>query len=212
MSGSALRVVGLDLSLKSTGVCEGTRMDVIRCHDSIRSHERIAFLWGHITTWTRDADLVVIEGPSFGSASLGGHEEMAWLRGHVMQRLWAVGIPFAVVPPSSLKMFATGNGSADKDAMLLAAEKAVGGPITGPVKPSAYDMADAFWLAALGRYALDGFPEHGRLFGHDRHREAAAGVDWSRAADLLDGLGIGPPEPKPKPKKRRRVPVPTAAE
>lgn len=195
-----MKVIGLDLSLKSTGLCQGTEMDVIRCHDSIRSHERITYLWEHISDWTRFADLVVIEGPSFGSASLGGHEEMAWLRGHVMQRLWVAGTPFAVVPPSSLKMFATGNGSADKDAMLVAAE-ACTGPITGPVKPSAYDMADAFWLAAMGRYALAGFPAG--TGGHGREREASAGVDWFRAAYLLDSLGITPPAPKPKPKKRR---------
>lgn len=56
------RVIGLDLSLTSTGVAGGGWAEELRPGPR-RSHERMAWLRGHIHALTGGAHLVVVEGP-----------------------------------------------------------------------------------------------------------------------------------------------------
>jgi Holliday junction resolvasome RuvABC endonuclease subunit len=198
-----MKIIGLDLSLKSTGVSDGLNLtDVIRTHDSLRSHERIAYLWSHIADWTFGADLVMVEGPAFGSAANQGGEELSWLRGEATRRLWVAGTPYVVVPPSNLKMFATGKGNASKDEVTRAAEMFIGKPLVGPVKYSKHDMADAYWLAQMG-HVITGNVDFVGLARPSR--DALSGCDWTRAVDLLNSLGVEVPQPKPKRRKKRAV-------
>jgi len=63
--------------------------------------------------------LVVFEGLSMGSNFPGASERigLAYL---IRMDLWQCGITFGLVPPSTLKKFATGAGNAQKDQIMLA--------------------------------------------------------------------------------------------
>lgn len=162
--GVKFRVVGLDLSLTSTGMSDGqsvhavqttpdsgsleARMDKILC-------QALTFVYSP-TQWTDDhpggkmADLVVIEGASFGSRG-SATDQLAGLRMIVRHRLYRRGIPFALVPPSNLKSYTTGRGNATKAEMVAALAKRHGLDLTAhKVAHGKYDMADAYALAALG--------------------------------------------------------------
>ncbi|MFE2311621.1 hypothetical protein ACFXC8_00220 [Streptomyces sp. NPDC059441] len=164
-------VIGADLSLKSTGLGSADWTDNVRTKTSLRGHPRIAYLMQEIGSFLKNADLVVIEGASFGHAGLGGHEELAWLRGMVQHWLWRREIPYAIVPPSSLKLFFTGYGAASKATMRAAAEQHYARTFEGP---AAGDECDGFALAAAGYHWL-GFP---LADVPARQFEALAGCQW----------------------------------
>ncbi|HWN01215.1 MAG TPA: hypothetical protein VNO54_29535, partial [Streptosporangiaceae bacterium] len=109
--------------------------------------------------------------PSYGHAGQGGHEELAGLRVMVRHWLWRREIPYAVVPPSTLKLFFAGHGGASKATMRAAAEQHYGRTFEGP---AAADECDAFALAAAG-YAWLGFP---LAEIPERHTAALAGCQW----------------------------------
>ena len=164
-------VVGADLSLRSTGLGSADWSDSVRTKDSLRGHPRLAFLMQEIGSFLRNADLVVIEGPSYGHAGQGGHEELSGLRIMVQHWLWRREIPYAIVSPSSLKLFFAGYGKASKAGMRVAAERWYGRTFTGP---AAGDECDAFALAAAG-YAWLGHP---LAEIPERHSAALAGCAW----------------------------------
>lgn len=157
-------VIGLDLSLQSTGIARiaWQGADVVTDIDRVQSRgsktdtwemrsKRIAMLVKEIAQKILPADLVVIEGPSFASTSTSSHDR-SWFWGKVYDCIAAqriVGI--IVVPPSSVKKWATGKGNADKDDMMLAAAR------TWPdVEGIKNDTADALALAAIGVQFLNG--------------------------------------------------------
>jgi Holliday junction resolvasome RuvABC endonuclease subunit len=146
-------VIGGDLSLKSTGLGSADWTDAVRTK-AMRGHPRLAFLMQEIGSFLRNADLVVLEGPSYGHAGQGGHEELAGLRIMVQHWLWRREIPYAIVPPSSLKLFFAGYGKASKAQMRATAEQVYGRTFEGP---AANDECDGFALAAAGYHWL-GFP------------------------------------------------------
>lgn len=150
-----LHVIGLDLSLTSTGVAgngwadrirPGTRRDVDRLHYIKTS------VLEHISS--KD-DLIVIEGPSYGSGTKvrqQGQHERAGLWWLIKCALSLRDLPVAVAAPKARAKYATGNGNADKDEVLAAAVRRFPGvPITKN------DEADAYWLCAMG-HALLGDP------------------------------------------------------
>ncbi len=65
------RVVGLDLSLSSTGVAtiQGGLIGTHALHPKSTGHQRMEFLRSQIALACLHADLIVVEGPSFGSPS-----------------------------------------------------------------------------------------------------------------------------------------------
>jgi len=145
-------VVGLDLSLTSSGWArvntETTRTRTGRIVPELTGHERLRSILHQLTEVLADADLVVVEGPSFGSGQAirqNGHHERAGLWWLVTHQLWGVGVPFAVIPPATLKRYATGKGNATKDAVLAAAIRRY--PQVGF---DGNDQADALILAAMG--------------------------------------------------------------
>jgi crossover junction endodeoxyribonuclease RuvC len=91
---------------------------------------------------------------------------LSWL---VRYRLWKASAPVALVPPSKVKLYATGKGQgADKLAMVRAAERFPGVEIEDD------NAADALWLAAMGARHLgmpvDDVPQ--------AHAAALMGVTW----------------------------------
>lgn len=167
-------VMGLDLSLTSTGVASSRGWaDVIKAPPKLRGHDRMHHLLNVILDHVGTAGLVVVEGPSYGSqAGQAGHHERAglwWLTTHAM---WKRGIPVAVASPSSVKRYACGAGNASKDAVLSSVVRRFDW-FTGN-----NDAADAVVLAALGADRL-GTP---MVTMPAAHRTALDGVQWPETA------------------------------
>ncbi len=154
-----MRVVGIDLSLTSTGICvvlgHGPSPDisVYRHRSEGRAGatltERFARLrdirWAVLDAVGADDDLVVIEAPSLGQSRQAGTHDRAGLWWTVVQALMARGIPVAEVPPSVRAKYATGAGNAGKDTVLAAVVRRY-----PQVEVSGNDEADALVLAAMG--------------------------------------------------------------
>jgi Holliday junction resolvasome RuvABC endonuclease subunit len=164
-------VIGGDLSLRCTGIGAAEWTDYVKPKGALRGHPRLAFLMQEIGSFLKSADLVVLEGPSYGHAGQGGHEELAGLRVMVQHWLWRREIPYAIVPPSTLKLFFTGHGGASKATMRAAAEQRFGRTFEGP---AAGDECDGFALAAAGYHWLG----HPLVDLPERQVEALAGGAW----------------------------------
>ncbi len=155
-------VVGLDLSLSSTGIAlpDG---NILTHGYSLTKYatvdERVERLCAirslitvhidHIRDHGADYPLVVVEGFSFGSPQ--GATEAGGLGWAVRVRLWELGVPFAIVPPATLKKFATGKGNAGKDDMKLAALQRFDLTFTGT---GSGDRCDARWLQEMGLHHM----------------------------------------------------------
>jgi Holliday junction resolvasome RuvABC endonuclease subunit len=150
-------VFGLDLSLARTGLArpDGTTVSIRATADSkdpLRRLNQFADAIGRELRRWPDAALAVVEGPNLHGPSSGTTRiRLGELRGVVILLLWERGLDVVDVPPSSLKLAATGNGNADKDAMVAAAEAA-------GATPGNHDEADAWHLHRTGLRALAGDP------------------------------------------------------
>lgn len=171
---SDLVIVGLDLSLTSTGTARiGDKIWADRIVPrKLSGHARMRHILLEVIGLTEGADLIVIEGPSFGSgvnARQSGHHERGGLWWLVTYQLWRRERPFAVVPPAVLKRYGTGKGNASKDAVLAAAVRRY-----HQVEFDGNDEADALVLAAMGADQL------GRPIATvpAAHRAALGSVTW----------------------------------
>lgn len=119
-----LNVVGIDPSLRSTGVAiigEGEPPELVTVRsvghreDSYGTrHARVKRLAGEIVSFVKSGDaLVVIEGPALRSTDPGVWDRAGlwWL---IYTRIVVLGVPVGVCPPKTRAKFATGNGNADK--------------------------------------------------------------------------------------------------
>lgn len=159
------RVVGLDLSLTATGIAtpEGQRTIGTKA----RGCERLIELRDTIRKACELADLVAVEGYSFGSRNSHAHA-LGELGGVVRVALHVASVPFVEVPPSSLKKFATGKGNAGKEEVLASAIRRLG------YEGHDNNEADALWLRAMGMDAL-GCP---LVAMPESHRAALVKVEW----------------------------------
>ncbi|MEV0382856.1 hypothetical protein [Nonomuraea sp. NPDC050643] len=178
-----LRVIGLDLSLTSTGVAFS---DGSTCCIKTKTADG-----DHRLTVIRSTVALAVGGPELmGSPTappptlvliedLPTHAKSAGITGMVhgvvRQLLNEAGIPYARVVPSTLKKYATGSGGADKTAMALAAFKRAGREFADD---KGGDQCDAWWLRAMG---LD-------MLGHPvvrlpaAQRESLTKVAWPAVA------------------------------
>lgn len=167
-------VVGLDLSLTSTGVAlMRTGFRTYRITPEGYGLSRLRLIVDAVREYTDGATLVVVEGPSYGSIGAGTHER-AGLWWMVQDSLASASIPCAVVPPSNLKKYAVGVGGgpkASKDAVLVAAAR------RWPTFDGRNDEADALWLAAMGLDYLTG-----RTVVSELNRLALKSCSWPAAA------------------------------
>lgn len=143
-----LRIVGIDISLTSTGVATpGGTIHVPttgRRRDSLLArHQRLTHIARSVLEHIADADLAVIEGPSHHS--VGGS---TWDRGGlwwlITDGLLSRDIPTAVVSPNGRAKYATGSGAARKTAVIDAAETRYARTFAND------DEADAWVLMAMG--------------------------------------------------------------
>jgi Holliday junction resolvasome RuvABC endonuclease subunit len=141
---TAPRVIGLDLSITATGIADHT--GATRCvgGKADRGDQRIVDIATEISAVCDGADLVVIEdlavhGPGNGMAA-------AQVMGAVKATLLRTTTPYALVPPSSLKKYATGKGTAGKPDMAVALYKRAG------LELGDDNQVDAWWLRAMGMH------------------------------------------------------------
>lgn len=158
-----MRVVGLDLSLTSTGVSDGQSVHAVTTTpdmclearlDSITRNCLLFVLsptqWTHVHPVGKHADLVVIEGAAYGAKG-DAVDQLAGLRLMVRTALWRLGVPFAIVSPTGLKAYTAGNGRATKAEMVRAVGERHGLDLSRvKLKDGRSDMADAYALAAMG--------------------------------------------------------------
>lgn len=155
-----VHVVGLDLSLTSTGVATIVTDDLRRPEyrgveritskgsktaTLIERSDRLNTIVGQVCVLAAGADLVVVEGPSFGQARQGGQHDRAGLWWLVVNALHANNLCVAEVPPATRARYATGKGNAPKDGVLAAVIRRY-----PDIDVTGNDEADALILAAMG--------------------------------------------------------------
>jgi len=144
-SGSRI-FAGIDPSLRSTGlvIIGSGILDISKITPkNIDGVKRLQYIRDAVNIKTKDCEAVCVEGPSLYSVNRA--DDIGQLRGVLLVTLADMGIPTIVIPPTSLKKFATGRGDASKEQMIEAAKLKTGGEISGD------DEADAFWLALLAQ-------------------------------------------------------------
>lgn len=165
-----MNILALDLSLTSSGWarCVGGVTDhgLLEPHGR-RGYERLEWIRSEVLRLAAGADLVVIEGYSFGSRG-NAILSAAELGGVIRMALHDLGYRWVDVPPATLKKLATGKGNASKEQVLAAAIRRLGYEGASP------DEADALWLleATLQHYGC------GSVELPKAHREALGKVEW----------------------------------
>ena len=127
------KVLGIDPSLTSTGLAgrgwtatikpaHRSRVHRDRDDDSndarlrtAYNHQRITTITSQLDDYLTGVDLVVMEGLAYDAHDT--DRQLAGLSWILRDRLFRRAIPYALVPPSTLKQFVTGNGAAGKDLM-----------------------------------------------------------------------------------------------
>ena len=175
-------IVGLDLSLTSTGVAtietgDGRERRIVeritsKGRKDATLHERAArlhMLARDICQKAVGVDFVIVEGPSFASKGSAYHQlaGMWWL---VIDGLGGAGTHIVEVPPSCRMKYATGKGNAAKDAVLAAVVRRY-----PQIDVTGNDEADALVLAAMGARHL-GHPIEDTL--PTAHLAAMNAVRW----------------------------------
>lgn len=151
LTGTALVVLRSDGTIIARRCVTKGRKNASVNESLIRLLSIAAWVREHISNELQDAEIVCcIEGPSLGQMRQGGEHLRAglwWILVNAMR-----GTKLVVVPPATLKKYATGRGNAGKDEVLLAvAKRYPDAAITNN------DEADALVLAAIAA-RLDGHP------------------------------------------------------
>lgn len=172
-----IRVMGIDLSLTSTGYSS----EETRGHIPARSKgvERLDEISKRIMTLITEHNIkaVAIEGYSFASRNSHAHS-IGELGGVMRLRLWENGIPFVEIPPTSRAKFATGKGNAAKTEVMSSISAKTGIVFSGA---GADDMCDAFVLEEMIRCKL-GMP---RYAWNQIQSSSLDKVDWSPIASII---------------------------
>ncbi len=154
-------VIGLDLSLTSSGVCDfagnTSLVETTGKKDATldQRHARLTRILTDIrlAAHPTPTDLVVIEAPSYASGG-GSAWDRAGLWWLVVSFFKDSGNPVLIVPPKTAKKYATGNGDAPKESICKELYKRFGVDIDSNDEADAY-MMRAVGLALLGRPLAD---------------------------------------------------------
>lgn len=144
-------VVGVDQSLRGTAICisrEGVLEPLFLPEKKKRGAGRLLSIRNQIFQEVDKhiVSLAVLEGYAYDAA--GRVFELGELGGVIKAEFYLREIPCISVPPTSLKKFATGNGSASKDRMIKAVAEKYG------FETKNDNIADAVALAKLGEVYL----------------------------------------------------------
>lgn len=147
------KIVGLDPSLTGTGICImdiGQNLFVGKAWSTQlikpvtkSSPARLIEIRDRVAKLCQNADIVIIEGYSFGSRGAGVFQT-AELGGVLRVMLHEQGLWWVEVAPTQLKKFVCGKGNAKKEEVKLGAFKRWG------VEFKTSDETDAYVLAKVG--------------------------------------------------------------
>ena len=153
-----MTVLGLDLSIRSTGIAPAApstlqpyALTFGTGKDAPKGDERLERIYAEIAKRLADDQpyLVALESlPPYGTASA----SLGLVHGVARLALAQQETPFIYVSPSALKKWATGSGRADKDAMIAVFREI--NPSSGLCHKITSDMADAYLLQQIGRKYL----------------------------------------------------------
>ncbi len=173
-----INLLGLDLSLTSTGYSYGEETGVVSFDAT--GPERLWLIKREIENLINkyQVDAVILEGYSFASRS-GQAFSIGELGGVIKLLLWQIGIPCVIVPPTCRAKFATGKGNASKLEVLSSVSAR-----TGIVwqNPGADDKCDAWILQEMG-LAFMGKP---RNVWPSQHMLGLEKVDWAPLKGVID--------------------------
>jgi crossover junction endodeoxyribonuclease RuvC len=152
-------IIGVDPSLSATGLARWHDGHIVVTTVSTpvgelsaaRHHTIVMRILGMRGTNTiKPATLVVIESPILPRGEDVKNRQVPLdlfaLRAVIYHGLYSYGIPWVEVHPSTLKLYATGNGRASKADMLTAARGRLGKHLFA----ADHNEADAAWLMAMG--------------------------------------------------------------
>lgn len=140
------KVSGLDLSITATGVAHA--VEGAACTHLIKTKDgtgdlRLMVIKLQVRERVAGSEFVLIEDLLENSLRAG---TTGMVHGGVRTMLQEEGIPYGMIPPTSLKKYATGKGTAGKPEMAVAAFK------RGGVEFSDDNQCDAWWCYVM---ALD---------------------------------------------------------
>ena len=138
--------IGCDLSFSETGIAWPGAVDTFQTSkDAGDLIKRAMMIAAHVHAHANEATLVVIEDGvhrSFAAFNSGV------LHGVVRHTLAHIANRIVLVPPATLKKYATGKGNANKTAMIVTARERLG------YLGMNDNEADALWLRAIGHELL----------------------------------------------------------
>ena len=163
-------VVGLDLSLTSTGIAHFDEVSVIR--SSSKGMQRIDEIRNTVmgVIGFMDDPLVVIEGYAFAKKTAHA-AALGELGGVIRWTLFTEGIQYVEVPPTSRAKFASGRGNAPKSEVVSAVSARTGMVFSGA---GADDLCDAFVLQEMGVVGCGGE----RFSWPKAQLEVAEKIEW----------------------------------
>lgn len=138
-------VIGLDLSLTATGISTGADRMTVATKPDRPIESRIARISNEVCVARGGTDLFVIE--DFVTRSPAA-SKLGMLHGVVRTDLWRACFDVLLVPPATLKTWATGKGNATKADMRMALYQRF------DIDEPDDNRADAHWLWTLGMHVL----------------------------------------------------------
>lgn len=173
-----MNVLGLDLSLTSTGYCHGGEAGCITTE--LKGAERLRKISREIENIIveKQIHIVAIEGYSFASRNSQAHS-IGELGGVVKVFLLNLEIPYILIPPTCRAKFATGKGNAGKSEVISSISV-----ITGIVwkGANADDMCDAWVLEEMVLTKL----KKGKHIWPKESMLSLDKIDWSPLEDIDD--------------------------
>jgi Holliday junction resolvasome RuvABC endonuclease subunit len=146
-------VLGVDLSLTATGI--NLNDGKPRQHRLIRTKpdEHLEVRKDRIVTsilrYAKRSRCSIVLLEKLNSGPKNHDNRPAQAMSVVTRELWLAGIPYDEVASNTVKLYATGNGRAEKPEMVEAAE-ALGVDLSAYAKSLRHNVADAIWVAAWG--------------------------------------------------------------
>jgi Holliday junction resolvasome RuvABC endonuclease subunit len=154
-----MKILGIDQSLTSTGWClledgELSEYGLIGSDKNANKFyrmKRVAYeLWAKALT--KRADIISLEGLPFGNLPGNVGKDLAGLQAAIVIELQedrhALDENLFLVPPTTIKKFATGSGKAKKEDMFEALPDIIKAKFSStPKSRGRYDITDAYWLA-----------------------------------------------------------------
>jgi hypothetical protein len=160
-----LKIAGLDLSITATGICDVNGVTSTHGGDAKLGDRRLCKIRSAVESVVLGADVVMIEDLPRGGM---GGATTGMVQGVARELLTGLGIPYILIIPSKLKVYATSKGTATKSDMRMSLFQRFG------IDERDDNRADAWWLRALGSdlYEQPLTQANGNVYLPQSHRRA----------------------------------------